>query len=330
MQRTILWLALLSWGVMLAVGEPVLAATVHSVSAGQSLYSVCRQYYGNPNLWGALARYNRIAQPSQLAIGQQLSIPTVAELRATLAPAATPVPAALPVAAPVSRGPVHVACAANMQAALTAIIADYAATTGIEVKPTFSSTKQLAQQVVAGAPYDLFIAADTETVLALDRQGLIQTGSIRTYAYGTLVLWLPADAAARPARVADIVDPRYTKIGIANPELAPYGMAAREACQRLGIWERIKARLIIAQNVGQAAMYAERGEVDVAFTPLSNAIDRHASYLTIDPALYVPLAQSLGVVKRDGGNVSGAQALANYLNSRVGRAVLQRFGYRLP
>lgn len=223
-----------------------------------------------------------------------------------------------------------VSAAANLQYVLPKIADAYAASTGRKVNLSFGATGSIAQQIKAGAPIDLFLSADVKTVKGLVDAGHADAGTVRVYAVGRLVLRVSDRAAFIPAAVREIADPRIARIGIANPEIAPYGNAAREACRKLGIWETIQDRLIVGENVGQVMTYAARGEVDVAFVPLSYEREKKGTCLDVPDGLYAPIEQALAVPK-SAPDPEGGKAFARYLTTdRKALDLLAGAGYALP
>ena len=212
-----------------------------------------------------------------------------------------------------------------MQPVVDALADIHIRQTGIVVTPTYGPTKQLAQLIAQGAPIDLFVAADTECVRQLAADGHIIPESAQVYAYGSIGLWL-RDTPAQPG-LAALADARVRKIGIANPELAPYGAAARTVLLRTNRWAALQPRLVFGENVGQVAVYAQRGEVDAAFLPRPLALDRGLTVQTIPEA--PRLAHALGIVQRS-LHQEKAYAFVAYLTGPEGRALLQAKGYELP
>ncbi len=226
--------------------------------------------------------------------------------------------------------PLTVAAAANIQPVIRQAAAQFRQGDGrglvYTVKTTFGSTQQLAQQVAAGAPVDLFIAADTVTVAQLAASGHILPHSVQVYAYGSVVLW------RQDTTVTGLAAPGgepIERIAIANPDLSPYGAAARTALQQANLWTRLQPKLVLGANVAQVATWAQRGEADVAFLPLSLA-RQHG--LAAEPVPGAPrLAQALGIVAhRAPARLQAAAAFAAYLRGPAGAALLQEAGYELP
>jgi molybdate transport system substrate-binding protein len=133
----------------------------------------------------------------------------------------------------------------------------FEAETGIKIVFNFASTGQLAQQIEQGAPVDVFAAADAARIGALASKGLVISDTVKAYAVGRIVLWTLEGSPLRIERVEDLLQPEVQKIAIANPDHAPYGVAARQAMQSAGIWDPVQDRLVLAENVQQALQRAQ-------------------------------------------------------------------------
>jgi len=165
-----------------------------------------------------------------------------------------------------------VSAASDLALAFEEVGQAFTAYTGVPVVFNFGSTGMLAQQIEEGAPVDLFAAANIAYVEDLAQKGIVAPESITVYARGRLVLWTYPEYQVPIERVEDLADPRIQRIAIANPQHAPYGVAAHEALQTAGVWETVQPRLVLGENVRQAFQYAATGNVDVALIALSLAI----------------------------------------------------------
>ncbi len=224
-----------------------------------------------------------------------------------------------------------VAAAANLQKVLTqALIPAFQQKTGATVTATFGSTKLLATQLTQGSPEDVFVSADTATTDTLASQGLLDPATVRVYAIGRLVIWSRADAAHHPRRIQDLADPAYAKIAVANPALAPYGLAAQQSLAAAGLTATVGPRLVTAENIGQTLQFAQSGNADVALTALSLVIDDKTDpYVIVLDKLHTPLAQSLGVVKAS-AQAALARQFADFLTGKAAAPIWKRYGYELP
>jgi molybdate transport system substrate-binding protein len=222
-----------------------------------------------------------------------------------------------------------VAAAADLAPAFEELGQEFQAAHGIKVVFSFGSSGLLAKQIENGAPMDLFAAANTDYIDQLDQQGLILSGTRTIYARGRLTLWTRKDSALRVETITDLTRPEVKRIAIANPEHAPYGMAAREALQRAGVWESVKAKLVYGENIRQTLQYAETGNVEVAIVALSLSLRSEGHWVLVPEELHKPLDQALAVVKGT-KNERLAREFAEFINAAQGRAVLRKYGFTLP
>ncbi len=230
-----------------------------------------------------------------------------------------------------SRNPLLVAAASDLIPAFEELGALFTAQTGVAVVFNFGSTGQLAQQIEQGAPVDVFAAANVSFINTLQSAGLVLEDSIMTYAFGRLTLWTRSDSPVQITTLEDLIQLDIQRIAIANPEHAPYGIAAREALQSAGVWEAVQPQLIFGENIAQTLQYAETGNVDVALVALSLSIAAGESgrWVLIPDTLHNPLQQTLAVIKGT-QHEAAARQFALFVNSDAGRAVMQRFGFILP
>lgn len=233
--------------------------------------------------------------------------------------------------APAQADPLRVAAAANLQKVLTAsLLPAFTRKTGVAVTPTFGSTRALATQLENGAPIDVFVAADTVTVDKLARERVLVASTVHPYAIGRLVLWTRKDAARHPRRLEDLADPGYAKIAIANPQLAPYGLAAQQSFARAGLTASVTPRLVQAENISQALQFAQSGNADAALTALSLVIDdKDDPYIVVPDSLYTPITQNLGLVRTTTQTTQALQ-LIDFLTGKDAAKLWKRYGYALP
>ncbi len=242
-----------------------------------------------------------------------------------------------PIPAPHPPQPVTltVSAAADLTYAFSEIGKQFEAETGHKVVFNFGSTGQLAQQIEQGAPVDLFAAANASYVDDLERQGLILPDTKRLYARGRITLWTRADSPLQITRVEELTRPEIVRIAIANPDHAPYGMAARQAMQTAGVWEAVQPKLVFGENVRQTLQYAETGNVDVAIVALSLSVPAAAAqgapgrWTLIPEELHSPIDQALAIVKGTQYEEAG-RAFAAYVNGPEGRPIMRKYGFILP
>jgi len=222
-----------------------------------------------------------------------------------------------------------VAAAANLTDALTEIGPRFTSKTGIRVVFSFGATADLARQIENGAPFDVFLAADTEHVEQLERKGLLTPGTRALYARGRLVMWLPPDSNLSVARIQDITAKEFERVAIAKPDVAPYGRATVESLRALNIWNEIEPKVVYAQNVTQTKQYAATGNAEVAFIPLALVKPGEGKYLEVDESLHQPIDQTLGIVK-DSPKQAAARQFTDFLLSDEGQELLAKKGYSKP
>jgi molybdate transport system substrate-binding protein len=223
-------------------------------------------------------------------------------------------------------GPLRVAAASDLQRILPRVLKRFETNNGTTVEATFGASGQLAEQIKAGAPFDLFLSANRRFVAELDAAGLIVPGSVRDYARGTLVLCLNSSAGPDVKGLADLGRPEIRKIAIAHPDYAPYGAAARQALERSGHWASLESKIVRADSVRQAMTYIENGDAEAALVSKALADSPGIRTVDVDPALHEPLIQALGIVKASGQR-DRARALADFLVGNEGQAMLAEGGF---
>lgn len=231
-----------------------------------------------------------------------------------------------PTAAPVE---LTVAAAADLQFAFQEIGALYEQATGHRVIFSFGSTGQLAQQIENGAPFDLFAAANISFVDNLAQKNLVIPETVALYARGRIVLAVNRKAGVTATALDDLRAPTITHIAIANPDHAPYGVAAREALISAGVWDDVQSKLVYGENVRQTLQFVQTGDAQVGIVALSVADVPEISWTLLDDTLHNPLDQALAVVARSSLQ-DEARAFAAFINSPTGRPVMQRYGFVLP
>lgn len=221
---------------------------------------------------------------------------------------------------------IRVAAASSFGGTLEALGAAFEREGGSHVVPIFGATGALAQQIEQGLPVDVFLSADSETPARLALQGVLVADTVAPFARGILVLYAPADASVRVTTLAQLRAPGVQRIALANPDHAPFGRAAREVLTRAGLWDSLTPRLVMAENVREAFEFARTGNADVAFTARSVTIGAAGSATPLDPSLYAPLDESLGVME-DSSHPREARAFARFVHSASARAILTAHGF---
>ncbi len=219
-----------------------------------------------------------------------------------------------------------VAAASDLTPAFEELGREFEAAHGVKVVFMFGSTGMLTRQIENGAPVDLFAAANVSYIDELDKKGLIVPDSRAIYARGRITLWTPDTSNIRLQGIADLARPEVMRIAIANPDHAPYGLAAKQALESVGIWEHVRPKLVFGDNIRQTLQYAETGNVDVSIVALSLSIQSRGRWTLIPEELHQPIDQGLGIIKTT-KNEKAARAFAAFLNGPQGQAIMKRYGF---
>ena len=176
---------------------------------------------------------------------------------------------------------------------------------------------------------DLFAAANVSYVDLLEQKGLIVPGTKAIYARGRITLWTSGESNLRLAGIEDLARPEVQRIAIANPDHAPYGLAARQALETAGIWERVKPKLVYGDNIRQTLQYAETGNVEVSIVALSLSVQSRGRWTLIPEELHKPIDQGMVIIKTT-KNEPAARAFSSFVNGPQGRAIMQKYGFTFP
>lgn len=230
---------------------------------------------------------------------------------------------------------VRVAAAADLKFALDAVFAATAdSTRGIRPTITWGSSGSFYAQIENGAPFDLFLSADAEYTRRLAAKGF-GDGEPFLYAVGRIALWVPASSKLdlRALGLRALLDPSVHKVAIANPRHAPYGRAAEAAMTSLGILDGVKGKLVLGENVAQAAQFVQSGAADAGIVALSLALAppmRSAGRYVEIPLESYPRMEQGGIILKGAREPVAARALRDALLGSRGREVLKEHGFFLP
>jgi len=227
---------------------------------------------------------------------------------------------------------VRLAVAANFAAPMRSLAQSFEKATGHKVVVALGATGQLYAQIKNGAPFDVLLAADDETPKKLESEGLAVSGSRATYAIGRLVLWSKRDGLI-DAKGEFLSTGRFDRIAIANPKLAPYGLAAIEVIEKLGLTQAIKPKVVEASNITQAHQFVASGNAEIGFVALAQVAEggkiKSGSGWIIPESLHSPIQQDLVLLQRGKTNPA-AQQLIEFLRSETAKAIIRSYGYALP
>lgn len=220
---------------------------------------------------------------------------------------------------------IKVAVAANFAGTLDTLIERFEATTDDEIVSAAGSTGQHYAQIINGAPFDLFLAADAKRPQMLEQAGLIVAGTRITYAIGKLVLWSP-DPSVDAAAGAALSNESFRYLAIADPELAPYGAAARDVLRAKGRWDELQSRIVRGRNVSQAYQFVMTGHAELGFVAATQIVGlQGGSVWRVPPELHAPLVQQ-AVLLRDR---PATRRFLVFLQSRTAHDIIRARGYNI-
>lgn len=226
---------------------------------------------------------------------------------------------------PAAAETVHVAVAANFTAVAETLAASFEAETGHTVALSFGATGQLYTQITQAAPFGVFLAADVERPEKAIAEGFAVEGSFFVYAEGRLSLYGPGrDMSDGEAQLQS----DFTKLALADPQAAPYGAAAVETLQKLGLYETLEPKIVMGENISQTLQFVESGNAELGFVAASQVLDKTDQWL-VPAELYSPIAQG-AVLLKEGENNPAATAFLDYLRSDAAVAVIEAAGYAVP
>ena len=226
---------------------------------------------------------------------------------------------------------VQVAVAANFTAPIQAIAKDFEKDTGHKLVASFGATGQFYTQIKNGAPFEVFLSADDATPAKLEQEGNSVKGSRFTYAVGTLALW-----SAKEGYVDDkgevLKGNKFEHLSIANPKAAPYGLAATQVLDKLGLTDATRPKIVEGQSITQAYQFVSTGNAELGFVALSQIFKdgklTSGSAWIVPADLHDPIKQD-AVILNKGKDNAAAKALIEYLKGPKAAAVIKSFGYQL-
>ena len=232
-------------------------------------------------------------------------------------------------AATAHAGEVHVAVAANFAPPLQALGEAFSKQTTHKLLASPGSTGKLYAQIMNGAPFDVFLSADDGAPKRLEDEKRAVSGSRFTYALGRLVLWSSQDGLVDPGGEV-LKSDRFGKLAMANPRLAPYGGAARQVMEKLGVWAALQGRLVQGENIAQTVQFIASGNAELGFVALSQLASPRAGSRWIVPSeLHAPIRQDAVLLGRARSNPA-ARAFLEYLRGAEAKQRIRAFGYDSP
>lgn len=230
---------------------------------------------------------------------------------------------------------IAVAAASDLSFAMKDLAARYEQRSGANISLSFGASGNFYSQIPSGAPYDLFFSADADYPTKLAAAGFIEKASIRRYAVGHLVLWMPNSSSldVQQLKMDSLLQPSVQKIAIANPDHTPYGRAAAAALEHFGLKALVSSKLVLGENVSQAAQFVQSGNAQAGMIPLSLAMSpamkSSGRYWELPADSYPEIQQVVGILTSS-EHKQAAQAFLDFITSPEGATILQRYGFALP
>jgi molybdate transport system substrate-binding protein len=234
------------------------------------------------------------------------------------------------VTTPASAEQVLVAVAANFAPPFREVALEFEKATGHNVKVAAGSTGNFYAQIKNGAPFDVFFSADVERPKLLEEEGLGIKDSRVTYAVGRLALWSLTPSLLKGADT--LHSPHFKHLAIANPKTAPYGAAALQTMQKLGVWDKLRPRIVTGENLGQTMGFIESGNAELGFVALSQVLDPKlkgkGARWDVPTDLHEPIKQDM-ILLTKGKDNPAARALMEFMGGPQAKTVIERYGYGL-
>lgn len=223
-----------------------------------------------------------------------------------------------------------IAVAANFTNVAKQLETEFEAISEHRITITTGSTGKLYAQIVNGAPYDVLLAADQERPALLEKSGDSVSGSRFTFASGRLALWSTDPDLIQSDLTATLAQEEIAVLAIANPALAPYGIASREALQSLHVWDTVRNKIVMGENVGQTHALVATGNAQAGIVALSLVLDRRVApgiaHLVVPEDLHEPIRQDAVLLRHGYGN-SAAKDFLSFLQSETGKTAIRSYGY---
>jgi molybdate transport system substrate-binding protein len=226
---------------------------------------------------------------------------------------------------------VQVAVAANFTAPMKVIATQFERETGHKVLASYGATGKFYAQIQNGAPFDILLAADDETPAKLDKENATVPNTRFTYAIGKLVLW-SAQPGMVDAQGAVLKAGKFDHLAVANPKLAPYGLAAQETLEKLTLTSTLAPKFVTGENIGQTYQFVASGAAPLGFVAMSQVYEdnklKAGSAWVVPSTMYSPIRQD-AVILAKGNNKPAVAAFIRYLKGDKAKAVIRSYGYDL-
>jgi molybdate transport system substrate-binding protein len=229
---------------------------------------------------------------------------------------------------------ITIAAASDLNFAFKELVAEFEKTTGTHVKLSLGSSGNFYSQIQNGAPFDLYFSADIGYPKKLEEAGLVVPGSLYRYAVGRIVVWAGFESNINVAKGFEALrEPTVKKIAIANPKHAPYGRAAVAAMEHFKVYDQVKDKLILGENISQAAQFVESGACDIGVIALSLALaptmKARGTYWEVPAGVHPPLEQG-AVLLKSSTHQDAASKFLDFMKGPQGQEIMKRYGFTLP
>ncbi len=229
---------------------------------------------------------------------------------------------------------ITVAAAADLQSVMQEVGTRFQQESGKTVKVTYGSSGNFTQQLQNGAPFDMFFSANLDYPRQLEAAGLTEPGTLYQYATGKIVVWVANGSTLDVSSgLRVLLDPSIKKIAIANPQHAPYGKAAVAAMQKENVYDQVKDKFVLGENISQTASFVASGSADVGIVALSLALSpnmkERGRYSEVPAGDYPPIQQAC-IVMRSSKNKSVAEQFQKFIQSPSIRDLFEKFGFAVP
>ncbi|MCP4596206.1 molybdate ABC transporter substrate-binding protein [Neptuniibacter sp.] len=223
----------------------------------------------------------------------------------------------------------NIAVASNFIKPMREIVQAFETTSDHKINLSFASSGKIYAQINHGAPFHIFLSADQDKPLALEENGMAVKGSRFTYATGMLVLWSTSDAGTSSDLITRLKQGEFRKLALANPKLAPYGRAAAEVLDSMGLTEQTHRKWVLGENIAQTYQFVRTGNADMGFVALSQARDGEQTHneWIIPENLYRPIHQDLILLNNAEKNAA-AEDFIKFIRSQAAQKIIESYGYK--
>lgn len=224
---------------------------------------------------------------------------------------------------------INIAAASSFTLAFSEIGKLFEDETGTKVIFSFGSTGQLADQIENGAPFDVFASANKMFIEKLDKKDLLINNSKMIFALGRIGIATRADSPFAIEAIDDLLKLDVVKVAIANPDHAPYGLAAKQALETANVWKEIESKLVFGRNISDTLTYIETGNTEAAIIALSLVKESEVNFTLIDEEMHAPLEQMIAIVSRTKHQQQSMEFI-EFIRGPIGKPVMESYGFVVP